>query len=423
MPRRNLSIVGRLLAVVVCLLLAQYVRPDVIASAQPGETEAAQPLQISSEATSVSNSDVPVDSEDPGIAVCNDGTIHVVWVEDGDIWHRTYNPDSGWDEAAPVQFTGGQAQGLEPAIAVSSDCVLHLVWSRFWWGDYEIFHTSNDGTGFLIPSRVSRTENGQSVQPAVAVDSAGDAHVIWVDTVGGRYQLYEGRPVPSYPGRWSNNLVPTTLDGQAQVPAFTIDHDDRYYVVWSAQEGRASSEIYYKDSTIWDAGWQIPISQTPNAFSRLPDIAIDDHKIVVAWQEDVNGDDEIFVAWRGLGEGPDDFTIPNNLSLSDAPSRAPALAADDQGRFVVVWDEGRPTDAVMARWWPGSGKWWHTQAVTAAGVNVRNPAIAVSPEGDHIYGVWVEKDSPEDTWDVYFSDIELDFHYFYLTLIAQGHEQ
>lgn len=425
MPHDYVLKVRHLALVIVCLACISQVRADTLHSAPPDSAEPAPSSPAAwSEPAPVSSSDVPSDSLNPDMAVCDDGTVYIVWEQDGKIWYRVRYPSSEWGAARRVSFpeTGQTASGSEPAIAVGPDCVVHLVWSNLWWDTYEIFYSVNEGDGFLAPARVSRTDTGQSSQPAIAVDSGGEAHVVWVDTVSGGYQLYEGWPIPSYSGDYSGNwgkLPVRGADNQVQVPGLAIDHNDELHVTWMKQSG--FSDIYYKRPRYWDASVIENLSVSPNAFSRLPDIEISLDKVVVVWQETVNGDDEIFVSWRRLG-GLENFTSTNNLSATDASSRAPAVSVDRGGKFSVAWDEGGATDAILTRFWSGNGGWWDTQPASRDGKGVKEPAIAASPRDDGVHVVWSQKDGSDDTWDIYFSDIQFVTNRFYLMLVMNNHE-
>ncbi|MFQ5855657.1 MAG: hypothetical protein ACE5LU_08460 [Anaerolineae bacterium] len=413
MPHDTLSKLRYLVATLICLLGVSQTVPYQITSAQSGPAEPVQALRTWSEPIPISDLNESGNVENPAIAVCPDGTAYVVWEQDDAIWYRVYRPSAGWNEASPI-LPGLNARGSEPAIAVSSDCVLHLVWSKLWGYNSEIFYTFNDGNGFVTPARVSRTET-QSFQPDVALDSGGNLHVVWVETVSGGYQLYEGWPTPNLP--WSKKRIKGG-DGQlVQVPALAIDRDDRSHLTWMRQD-KSSLDIIYKRPDDWPTGVIENISYSANP-SRLPDIAIGGDQVVVVWQETVDGDDDVYVTWRRLDSN---FVSVSNLSDTDASSRAPAVAADGLGEFFVAWDEGSPTHAILTRPWPGIGNWWDFHTVSHGGTNVKHPALAAASGDRHVYAVWAQQDSPEeDTWVIYFSDMQLMVHRFYLALIAKGY--
>ncbi|MFQ5341348.1 MAG: hypothetical protein ACE5F6_07350, partial [Anaerolineae bacterium] len=360
MPHEHHLKKRHLLAFVACLLFLGLAVFGNRAAAQPGSTDPARDSQTWSEPATISDPGGSVDSVHPDIAVCANGTVHVVWEQGGELWYRSGNPATGWDEAHRVEFkeTGVPARGSEPAIAASADCTLHLVWKNFWFNNDEIFYSSNDGTGFLTPARVSWSGDTQSAQPAIAVDPSGEPRIVWVEAASG-YRLYEGKQIPELPGYW--NTGPISRD-EGQVPSLAVDDQGRLHLAWMTVD--SPSDIAYKWQEQVDQWpqWWFNISGSPD-HSRRPDITISNDKAVVVWQEAVDGDDEIYVTWREL-DSYASFVGTHNLSNSDASSRAPAVAVDGSGRFYVAWDEGSPTNAILTRPWLGSGNWWDSQTIS-----------------------------------------------------------
>lgn len=437
MMHDHLSRIKCLTITLVCLLFMSQVASSTITSAHSGFVQPADSSPTWSEPASLSNCGGSANCRNPDIAVCSDGTAYIVWehgpdLEIPEIWY-SYSDDlsEGWSEARPVQWTLSSerteiAKGLEPAIAVSSDCVLHLVWSRSWWGDFEIFYTYKERDHFVVPANVSNTSKrqGQSAQPDIAIDSSGEPRVVWVDTVSGGPQLREGWPAVGFPGLWSSDEIPGTV-GNAQVPALAVDHKDRFHLTWMRQYGTALDILYKWQEFKWEeqankwTPWANNLSESPGPgeASRLPEIAISGNKVVVVWQETVDRDDEIYVRWRQL-DTDERFSPIINLSNTDASSRAPAVTADNHGHFFVAWDEGGSAEAIWTRSWMGVGDWGSVREIPNGGIKVRDPAMAISPLDDRLYAVWARKNRPEDeTWDIYFSDIQLEIYQFYLAPI------
>ncbi len=433
MPHEHLSRNRHLHLIValVCLVFVGQAISGPVVSAEPGAAPSAQTPRAWSEPAVIS--DQLADSDYPDIAVCTDGTVYVVWEEDRgerehQIWFRVFHPSTGrWDQAKPVQIqdTGFLiAYGSQPAIAVSADCVTHLVWTKLWGLGSDIFHARGDenGNGFVSQVRVSSTDETQSLQPDVAVDSNGEPYAVWVERISGSYRVYWGAPIPDHPEWPFNNKEIEGADGQA--PALAVDHHNRLHLAWMQADAlNLPAEVFYK----WQerAGewtpWSNNISESSGDDSRAPGIALSNNRLAITWQETVSNDAEVFVRSTQL-DGSYNFTGPHNLSNTHANSRSPALAADGIGRFFVVWDEDDPTNAVLTRSWGGSGEWDVTGSISDIGIKVKHPAVAASSQGSHVYAVWAQKDGPEDTWDIYFSETEVTIYRSYLTLLAKMYE-
>lgn len=422
MPYNRLSGFRHLIVAVICLVVGQAVS-GAMASARSGFVVPEQEPQTWSDPFIISNPDEPVDSVNADIAVCEDGTVYVVWEQGGKIWYRVNKPEVGWTQASLVWPDAEDASRFapesEPAIVVSPDCVLHVVFSKFWFGNNDIFYAS--GEGFPPPVNISRTSpGGASYQPDIAVDSNGGPRVVWIDTVNGKRQVFEGWPARGFPGRWSKESI--TVVGDAQVPVLAVDYSDRFHLAWMRVDRSGSSDVLYKwqeQADQWPLGRWYNISDSQD-FSTLPDIAISGNRVAVVWQETVNGDEEIYVKWRRLDSY--NFVSPSNLSNTDNSSRAPAVTVDGLGDFFVAWDEGGAAEAIWTRFWSGIGRWSEISKVSSSETKVKKPAVAASPRDSHAYVVWSQKDGSEDTWDIYFSEVEIEVHRFYLALISNRYE-
>lgn len=442
MPNSKRFRARRILGAVICLLLAAQLRSAALVSAQPGIRGPARASQTTPLREVLSDERMGLDSEEPDIATCADGSIHVVWTEEippgstqtaeegldeTQIWYRRWDPEAGWNEPGPVTYPL-VATGSQPAIATDygadGGCTLHLVWTKTWFGGYaEIFATYNDGTGFETPSTVSRTDAAHSSQPDIAIMPDGTPHVVWVE--GTDYKIYEGWPNLLYPGKWDKVRVP---DAKGQVPALAIDHTGRLHLAWMAlaESYRDPPDVNYKrqvEPGEWEVGWD-NLSYPAHQFqSRLPAITVSSDKVGVAWQEETAaGPYDVLFAWRPLDNPYSPFLSAYSLSASDdsdANSGAPAITTDRFGTFYAVWDEGKPVHALLTRRWAGMGDWWPDEKVSDVATNIKQPAVAASGDSDHVYAVWAQEDRPDDKLDIYFS--ELKTYDSYLTLIADQH--
>ncbi|HZA35255.1 MAG TPA: hypothetical protein VE505_10025, partial [Vicinamibacterales bacterium] len=154
---------------------------------------------------------------------------------------------------------------------------------------------------FSPPVRISRDDwaiNGcPDDGPAVAVDRAGTAHVVWPTVLGGQ------QPQGAI-------FYASTVDGRSFTPRFPIG----------------------------TLGGQKPAH---------PQIAIDDgHRVVAAWDELVNG--TRIAAIREVTRGPSGaVSLGPMVRLSaDGPASYPVVAPTVDG-LVAVWTSGAPGTSVI----------------------------------------------------------------------------
>ena len=273
------------------------------------------------------------ESYDPTIAVDSSNAVHVVWYDytdgvwgtDIEIMYATYTTATGWSNVTVISdgYNGvywNDEQSTNPAIAIDRSDKVHVVWDDYtdgvWGIDTEIMYaTYTTATGWSNVTIISDGLNniywndGLSTNPAIAVDSSNDVHVVW--------------------------------------------HDDTYGV-WGTD-----AEIMYAHFTS-DFGWLLPriISDGYNGsywndgHSYNPEIAVDSsnsvHVVWYDWTDGVWGtDDEIMYVnftkinnWSNITILSDGY---NGVYWNDGHSRAPTIAISTN-QVHVVWEDG--TDGV-----------------------------------------------------------------------------
>jgi len=253
------------------------------------------------------------DSSPPDIITDRNGNAYALWVE-----QRDNTDDDEWDDDN-VFFAFRQANGS--------------------WG---------------APERVSRQavqgqrydREGSTV--SIAVDASGKAYALWAPAYPIQYPsqtfLFSYRIAP---GQWSTpepvwDKLPT---GQAYDPALAVDSFGNAYAVWIYKANdygqvrfayrRAGISSQWADSQ--------PIADWPNFDQRLPAIVADDAgQANVAW---LNGYDRGYNSWRWnvlFSVRPADWfwgpvervNKEEGMAASDTP---PSLALDNSGSVWALW--------------------------------------------------------------------------------------
>ena len=159
-------------------------------------------ISIVSETTLLSNTG---DSNFPAIAVDSTGALHVVWRDwtdgwwgtDAEIMYAKYSTCGIWLNYTIIsddttQWNTGDSD--EPAIAVDTTGNVHVVWqdltSGWWETDSEIMYANYTvGVGWsnatVISDDATLWNTGNSFKPAIAVDGTGNVHVVWYDWTDG----------------------------------------------------------------------------------------------------------------------------------------------------------------------------------------------------------------------------------------------
>ena len=225
----------------------------------------------------------------PAIAVDSNNAVHVVWYDltdgiwgtDVEIMYADYTTVSGWSNATVISdgFGGvywNDGASTHPAIAVDSNDVVHVVWeddtAGTWGADTEIMYanytSTMDWSNISIISDGHNNiywNNGESVHPAIAVDSNNVVHVVWSDyTIGGwgggvtdseimhtEYTSISGWSLPlvisdGFGGVFWN-------DAPSSLPFITAG-TDKVYIVW----GDETDGVWGTDTEIMFTSISIP---------------------------------------------------------------------------------------------------------------------------------------------------------------------
>ena len=359
----------------------------------------------------------------PDIAVCADGTVHVVWEQDGRIWHNYRLPDGGW-QGPNVAFSSVVTKLQYPAITAATsgpECVIHLAWMQDWGATTDILYSKWEGEGWQLPQNVSRTTDGQSLHPDIAVTSAGEPRIVWIEG-GVSPELWWGMPID---GQWSRVFI---NDFKGDFPSITIDPDDRVHMAWQRQETRLDPfDIFYTRQDSPDQ-WTVlkqNLSNSATDMSSLPEIVLLGNRPLVVWLERIGGQRKIYASQSVV-----DWVWEQPASLCEGcevkRGSPPAVAASNNGLVHVAWPDKNPDAIAYMPLWPVDGRLTleglsEPDFISNGGSEAQSPAIAVSPDGSRVYLVWVEADSDGST-RIYFTESEALPHRFYIPLIAYQRE-
>lgn len=222
------------------------------------------------------------------------------------------------------------------------------------------------------------------VEPVLTVDKAGRLHLIF------RGQFFEGLEIyhSSYlDGDWTLPVNVSRTTGRSERPALTTDNRGDLRAVW--MDDTPGYWIIY--TALWSDGfWRS--QPVPNARGQFPALAAaDDGKIFVAWQDrtptpdNPGGNTNIFLS----EQGPDGWSLPINISdQTGSDAMAVSLTTGADRLAYLVWVEGGRT----LRWTFGGGFYWpRPQTITQAARTVHGPQIVFGAYRA-LYVAWDEGD-------------------------------
>lgn len=212
--------------------------------------------------------------------------------------------------------------------------------------------------------------------PRVAIDSAGDATVVWYFSETGPASIFASR----FEGdAWSE---PTPLEGEpglAQQPRLAVDDADNVFVAWMQAVGSASTAYAarYATGTGWQAARRIDGLTQPAGPVNV--VAGADGVAHAVWSQNLTLQTARFAsgAWE----------TPRTLDPNARTTGIAALAMDPTGATTVVYASGNDVRAARH-----TGIWSQPQPIDASNYAVEaGYALAAALDG-RVIAVWSQAD-------------------------------
>lgn len=231
-------------------------------------------------------------------------------------------------------FDGSGDPVWSSQISVDSRGVSHVVWVASETGTRcEVFYSKAVSGSFSEPIMIS-DDPGDDRQPKMALDSAGNCHIVWCKaSTEDSSDIYY---VNNSSGSFS---IPVKASGSVGVdiglgPDIAIDSNNNCHVVWNF------GSLYYTQNS--SGSFSEPIALTDAGFQSYYET---DHRIAV------DRNNHVHVAWNRFNTGTDGdvfytnntsgtFMKPVNVSQDQWNNRLGGLDVDPRGNAHLVWAGG-----------------------------------------------------------------------------------
>lgn len=228
----------------------------------------------------------------PDVVVDNTGIVHVWWTEwvgsNNDTYYA-FNNGSGW--SSPVNISSNAGASFVPSAVVDAARTLYVVWEDSTPGNYDIFFSTKPAGGsWSSPLNIS-TNSGDSEFPQMVMDSQGRLHVVWQDKTPGNADIFYALRLTD--GTWTPPLNISSNPGQSMLPAIAVDSMDTIHVVWS-DSSCGTYQVYYAKRSV-SGIWSLPENISGTTGNAIPPwIAVDSTGLRhVVWSDDSTGNNEI----------------------------------------------------------------------------------------------------------------------------------
>lgn len=210
---------------------------------------------------------------------------------------------------------------------------------------------------------------------------------------------YNMQSLPAYqyvPGDvlFKDRLAGTALTGKQFDPRVAAAPNGNFVVVWEDdRDGNGVGQIYARgfDKDGNQLFGEKVVNTVGDGHQHHPDVAMDDQgNFVVVWEDDQDGNGSHQILMRGfLANGTQRFADKAVNSVSAGQQFQPAIGMDAVGNFVVAWEDdqdGNNSYQILARAFTVTGAQRiadFTVNSVAAGQQL-NPAIGVDASGDFV---------------------------------------
>jgi len=190
--------------------------------------------------------DETTDAGSARLNVGSKGDAFVVWVQNedarDDIWSVRYTPGSDWGDPERIDdYPDGDKK--QPDIAVDGMGIAHAVWSQAdqkltpdFENIYATQYTRGAGWGtpeLIEPPNDDPNEDADAKNPRVAVNTAGNAFVVWAQFFDNWVSIWSNRLDPDT--GWMTAELIENDERSAKAPKIAVDENRHAHAVWLLQ--------------------------------------------------------------------------------------------------------------------------------------------------------------------------------------------
>jgi len=223
------------------------------------------------------------------IGIDSGGNGLAVWSQfDGiknNVYFNRYTADSGWGEAGLVT-TDNTSSASNPSMAIDDDGNALVVWQQS-DGVRTNIHASHyaSGSGWGDAMLLESDNAGDASNSQVAFDGNGSAVAVWHQSDGIRTNIVANRYTPGS-GWGDTTLLETNNAGDARNPQVALDSGGNALILWRQNDG-SRDDIYANRYTPGN-GWETAtLIETDNSYNAdIPHVAIDGTgKALAVWSQ------------------------------------------------------------------------------------------------------------------------------------------
>ena len=293
----------------------------------------------------------------PSIAVDANNKAYVVYAHKNgasdakiNIYYVT-NASGSWSSPVRISNDGFAQDAYTPDIALNASGKAHVTYYHKNGASdskYNIYYVTNASGSWSSPVRISNDGFNQDAKtnPAIAVDAANKAHVVYTHKNGASDAKINIYYVTNASGSWSSAARISNdgfnQDAQAN-PSIVLDENDKPHVVYAHKNGASDAKIniYYTNKT--SGSWSTPLNLSNDVNvqdSKNPDLAVSTCTGIVRVAFSNEGKNIYYTENSGSGgswTSPVDIN-PTSPTKSDSGEN-PSVAISSSNVHVVFEDK------------------------------------------------------------------------------------
>jgi hypothetical protein len=250
----------------------------------------------------------------PAIAMAPDGRFVVAWEDDpeGDgtfqVRARGFAADGSERFTDRSVHADALGQRIRPALGLDADADFVVAWQDDSDGNgaYQIHARgfAADGSERFAAQAVNSVATGQQRRPAIGLAADGAFVVAWEDDQDGdgQFRILARGFTSAGAGRLPDFVVPSSAAGNHLAPAVSVASDGAFLVTWQADPDangtfQIAARAWRADGSEWIPQWTV--NRVAEGQQLAPDAALGPG-VVVAWQDDMDGNGVHQILARGL---------------------------------------------------------------------------------------------------------------------------
>jgi hypothetical protein len=284
----------------------------------------------------------------PSIAATG-SAVHLAWSKSHQVYHKC-SYDRGFTWGPDMRLVSDSASSDGACVAASASDV-HVVWERVTglMDEIEVWHARSTDLGatWSAPVQLSQAEDW-SMAPCVGV-SGSSVHVVWQDNRGPLPGLFYARSTDR--GATWNTPAAITQHPTVTLPSIAVS-GSVVHLIWPdvPTPRDVNTEVYYRRSVNGGQTWGPETRLTSDtAWSEQPSVAVAGSRVHVVWEDERDGNDEIYYKRNPTGNAPgieEQAATPADRQRSPATVvrgtlRLPAVDAGDEESPVLLDAAGR----------------------------------------------------------------------------------